>query len=260
MNMPAPNDPELDALLGAYALDALEPDERARVDAYIAENARARDEVDELRESAASLALAPIDDTTAPAELWDRLSRAIDGELASRSDDDTADDELVARRARRSARGVRWMSLGAAAAALAAAVLAVQVISLHHRLDDARVTGAKDAAASFARAGRVVGARTAALVPSNGAEVARVVLLPDGSGYLKNDGLAPLDADHTYQLWALTGSPDHPVAISAGVLGPDPSAAAFQVSTDVRGVAITIERAGGVPQTTQKPYASAMLT
>lgn len=260
MNMPAQNDPELDALLGAYALDALEPDERARVDAYIAQNARARDEVDELRESAASLALAATDDTTAPPELWVRISRTIEGELASRSGDDIADDELVAHRARRTARGVRWMSLGAAAAALAAAVLAAQVISLHHRLDDARTTGTKDAAAAFVRAGRVIGARTVALVPSNGVEVARVVLLPDGSGYLKNDGLARLDVDHTYQLWALTGSPDHPVEISAGVLGADPSAAAFQASTDVKGLAITIERAGGVPQTTQKPYASGMLT
>jgi len=83
---------------------------------------------------------------------------AIDGELASRSDDDTATTSSSRAALGVLRRGVRWMSLGAAAAALAAAVLAVQVISLHHRLDDARVTGAKDAAASFARAGRVVGA------------------------------------------------------------------------------------------------------
>jgi len=32
VNVPAPNDPELDALLGAYALDDLDTDERIRVD------------------------------------------------------------------------------------------------------------------------------------------------------------------------------------------------------------------------------------
>ena len=36
--------------------------------------------------------------------------------------------------------------------------------------------------------------RTVALEPANGAEVARVVVLPDGTGYLKSDDLAPLDA------------------------------------------------------------------
>ena len=260
MNTDVPNDPELDALLGAYALDALEPDERARVDTYLANNGRARDEVDDLRESAAALALAPIDDTTAPSELWDRISRTIDGELAARSNSRTGDDELAARRGRRTGRSVRWASVVAVAAAVAAAVLAAQVISLHNRLDDARTTGAPDAAAAFVRAGRVAGARQVSLAPANGAEVARVVLLPDGTGYLKNDGLARLDAKHTYQLWALTGSAGHPIAISAGVLGPDPSAAAFQASTDVKGLAITIERAGGVPQSKQTPYASATLT
>jgi len=46
VNGPLHNDAEIEALLGAYALDALDEDERARVDAYIAANPRARDEVD----------------------------------------------------------------------------------------------------------------------------------------------------------------------------------------------------------------------
>ena len=133
------------------------------------------------------------------------------------------------------------------------------MISLHDRLNS-HSTGEKDAAAAFVRAGRVSGARKVALSPTNGAEVARVVLLPDGSGYLKNDGMAKLDPGRTYQLWALTGSADHPVAISAGVLGADPKAAAFRTSTDVRGFAITIERAPGVPQSSQPAYASASLS
>ena len=75
---PMANDPELDSLLGAYALDALEPDERARVEEYLARNARARNEVDEMRESAAALALAPAGTEAAPPAVWDRIA----GEIA----------------------------------------------------------------------------------------------------------------------------------------------------------------------------------
>jgi len=260
MNIPAPNDPELDALLGAYALDALDPGERARVDAYVATNVQARDEVDELRESAAALALAPVDDTTAPPELWDRISRTIERELAAESggEDEDVEDELAARRGRRSP---RWMTIVAAAAAMIAIALTVQVVSLHHRLDNAGGgTGERAAAAAFVRAGQVAGARKVALAPANGAEVARVVLLPDGSGYLKSDGLAQLDAQHTYQLWALTGSAAHPVAISAGVLGSHPQAAEFRTSDPVLGFALTVEPAPGAPQPSQAPFASALLS
>ena len=79
--MPTPHDPELDALLGAYALDALDADERHRVESYLAQNEHARNEVDQLRESAAALSLAPVEDTTPPAGLWDRISFAIDDDL-----------------------------------------------------------------------------------------------------------------------------------------------------------------------------------
>jgi anti-sigma-K factor RskA len=258
MTMPAPNDPELDTLLGAYALDALDDDERRRVDAYISANVAARDEVDELRESAAALALAPVDDATAPPDLWDRISDTIEGELAREAawSENEGGDELAVRRGRRS---VRWISWVATAAVVAALLLAAEAISLHRQLHDARATGPQAAAAAFVRAGRVDGARKVALAPASGAEVARVVLLPDGTGYLKSDRMAPLDAGLTYQLWALTGSAAHPVAISAGVLGPHPKAVAFQASTDVHAFAITIERAPGVAQSTQKPYASAAL-
>ena len=263
MNLPTPNDPELDSLLGAYALDALDRDERLRVDTYVANNAGARAEVDELRESAASLALAPVDDLTAPPGLWERISMSIDDELSLDADFDADaddDDELANRRGRLRPPGVRWMAFVAAAAIVVAAVLASQVFSLNHRLDNSHGTGETAAAVGFTRAGRVSGAKKLSLAPKNGAEVARIVLLPDGNGYLKNDGMTRLDADHTYQLWALTGAPEKPVAISAGVLGPDPKAAAFRIASDVQAFAITVERNPGVGQSTQPPYATASVT
>jgi hypothetical protein len=41
------------------------------------------------------------------------------------------------------------------------------------------------------------------------------------------------------------------------VLGASPKVAAFQTAPDVHAFAITVERTPGVPQSEQKPYASA---
>jgi hypothetical protein len=258
-----PGDPELDSLLGAYALDALDRNERARVDAYLRVNVRARKEVDELRESAVSVAATQTDGGAAPPELWEQVSRAIDAETPSAPPSYSRPepyDELAERRARRSWRGIDWAAVVAVGAVIVALALVAQVMSLTRRLDDARGTGDKAAAAGFERARHARGARQGALSSDEGTQVARVVLLPDGSGYFKNDAMAPLDRTHTYQLWAISGSGEAPVAISQGVLGPDPNAVAFHSSPAVSGFALTVEEAGGVPQSTQPPYAAATLT
>ena len=245
MNTPTPRDQELDALLGAYALDALDSDDRARVEGYLDRNEVARREVDELRESAAALALAPVDDLSAPPELWDRISSTI----ATAG----GHDELAARRAR--GVGSRWMIAVAAAAAIALVVLGARVISLQQDLDDAKSPDAV-LAARFDAATNVNGAREVQLVGTQGSTVARLVLLPDGSGILVNDGLTTLSSDETYQLWALMGNESNPTAISAGVLGPDPPGANFKTDGPVVGFAITVEREGGVTSPTKTPLAT----
>jgi anti-sigma-K factor RskA len=248
VSTPTPRDHELDALLGAYALDALDASERSRVEEYLARNESARREVDELRESAAALALAPIDDHRAPPELWERISETI------ATDDVT--DELAVRRARRGW-SPRWVLGTAAAAAILVVVFAVQVISLQRDLDDARARDPDALAARYDAATRVDGARQLELVADRGAEVARLVLLPDGTGLIVNDALAGLPPEQTYQLWVLMGEASSPTVISAGVLGSDPQAASFTTEGPVVGFAITVERAGGVTQSEQEPLASA---
>jgi anti-sigma-K factor RskA len=241
-------DPELDALLGAYALDALDDDERARMDAYLERTPAARDELDELRESAASLALAPVDDLQAPPELWARISSSI-------TTGDSERDELSARRVRRSS-AARWAFPVGVAAAIAIVVLAGAVVALQQRLDDARSPSASALTAKFEQATRQDGARELALAPRSGSEVARLVLLPDGTGYLVNDDLSPLRTDQTYQLWVLMGDPAEPTVISAGVLGNAPTAAGFKTAGPVLGFALTVEHDGGVTSSTQPPVAS----
>jgi anti-sigma-K factor RskA len=261
-----PRDPgaaeELDSLLGAYALDALDAEDRARIDSYLQRDAGARAEVDELRETAASLALLPPASLDPPAELWARISGEIAKEQArdARARDGGARtrpraDELAARRIRRTR--VSWIA--AAAAVIVLVVLGAQVASLHSRLDRANRFGPTAMAAAFDRAVKADGALQVALTAKSGATLARVVLLPDGTGYLRGDRLAPLPSDQTYQLWAVTGSKTEPVAVSAGVLGPDPRAVPFRASGPVRAFAVTVERAGGVVKSEQTPIAQAAI-
>jgi anti-sigma-K factor RskA len=243
------NDPELDAMLGAYALDALDADERSRVEEYLAQNASAQSEVDEMRETAASLALSPSagTDEAAPPELWQRISQSIAAEPRPAA----VVDELAARRERRHA---PWVAIFASVAAVIAVVLAVQVVSLNGRLDDNRTV-----AAAFDRAASSKDAKQVAL-QADGADVARVVVLPDGSGFLKADALPKLPDDQTYQLWALSGNADNPTAISAGVLGPSPKAVGFHTNGSIEGLALTVEHEGGVVQPSKPPFASATLS
>ena len=112
-------------------------------------------------------------------------------------------------------------------------------------------------AADFDRATDADGARQAELASDH--QLARVVMLPDGTGYLVNDDLTPLSADETYQLWALVGDRSDPRVISAGVLGSDPTGASFKLEGPVTGFALTVEHAGGVPVSANDPIAVADL-
>ena len=130
-----------------------------------------------------------------------------------------------------------------------------QVTSLRNQLDTpARVP--PDGGRGLDHAAKAPGAREVGLRSDSGATLARVVLLPDGAGYLRGDKLERLPADQTYQLWAVTGSETKPTVVSAGVLGPDPSALGFHASGPVRAFAVTVEKAGGVVASRNKPVES----
>jgi len=257
---PAPDTHELDSLLGAYALDALDADDRSRVEAYLDREPTARAEVDDLRETAASLALLPDTPMDAPPELWARIEQAIGATTpaAGVAAAGGAVDDLASRRARRVA--VRVAAIGTAAAAIAIVVLAAQVTSLHRQLNRANSLSANATAAAFNRAATAPGAREVGLESGSGATLARLVLMPDGSGYLRGDHLRPLSSHLTYQLWALTGNAKTPNVVSAGILGPDPSAVRFSASGPVHGFAMTIESAGGVVRSRHTPIATASLS
>lgn len=67
-------DPEVEALLGAYALDAVDDLERARVDRYLATSPRARAEVDDHMQVAMMLGNSA---GPAPVHVWEQISAVI---------------------------------------------------------------------------------------------------------------------------------------------------------------------------------------
>jgi hypothetical protein len=226
---------DLDALLGAHALDAVDPGEREQLDRYLAENPVARAEVDETREVISLL----VDlDEDSPA-LWSRIEEEISG----RPDATNVHPITAAPKATRSPFRRRALALVAASAAL---VVGVFVVGELREDGGSRVADRRTqvlAAADQARGDPA--AREAVLADLDGAVRANVVYLPDGTGYVVDTTLERLPQGRTYQLWAMIDDPTGPTAVSAGVLGRDIAVAAFRVDAPVRGFAISTERAPG---------------
>jgi Anti-sigma-K factor rskA len=76
------------------------------------------------------------------------------------------------------------------------------------------------------------------------------VVLPDGTGYVTTQ-LPRLPSGRTYQLWGV----DNQNTISLGVMGRSPGVVAFHAAGHPASIAITEERAGGVPVTKHTPAA-----
>jgi anti-sigma factor RsiW len=240
---------DLDELLGAYALDALEPDERRLVDEYLAHNPRARAEVEQHREVATMLSYTG---APAPEGLWERIAESLDGpapepgpELAKVL---PAPRQLGARRRRRP-----WLAPAAlaAAAAIVAVVLAVRLVDTDRRLDALRrerstIEGLYEAARVDASAHR------AQLASTDGVAHSLAVVTADGNGFIDGRTLAVLDTDHTYQLWGVVQGADRQQVISLGVLGAHFDVAPFTVrqGTLVK-LVLTQEVRGGVPVSSQ---------
>jgi anti-sigma-K factor RskA len=215
-------------LVGAYAVDALDDQEREAYETHLAGCDQCLAELARLRESATVLATSA--SVAPPPELKDRVMAEIHSEAAP----------VVPMKSRRS-RWPSWAPL--AVAALAAFVLGVvavvQTVARNDLSGPAGVVAAAEAAANDP--GSIV-----TDFETDDGVVGQVVLTADGEGFLIPSDLDPLDEARTYQLWVLT--PDEQ-AISAGVLGNDPAPSRFTWSGDVAGFALTREVAGGVEST-----------
>lgn len=228
---------DIQELLGAYALDAVDPEERMTVERHLIHCATCRAEVDSHREAAALL----VPPSTPPAGMWSRISQALE---------ETPPRLELGRVPQRRSVTLRMATAWAAAAIVVIGFLAVKVIQQDRRLDDFAAAMHDDSLVRTAAAASAdPDAERIVLVSQDKTLAANLVLLPDGRGYIVRDNLEPLSRDQTYQLWALADG----ARISLGVLGNDPGVVSFHASGAASGFAITVEQAGGVASTRNNP-------
>ena len=227
---------ETNDLIGAYALDALGPDERTMVDNALAANPLLRSELASYHEVLAVLAqsveMAP---STPSPGVWDGINCAIAGD---RLNEETP-EFTPARAVRRRRLTTRLLGVVAAGSLVVAAVLGIQLASVA----DPSLAAAADQLRSDPTATLVT------LTDATGLSV-DVVLGPDGVGYVYTDALPEIADGRTYQLWAINDTG----VISAGIFRKD-GIAPFHVDGAIAGLAITEEIAGGVVASENDPVA-----
>jgi hypothetical protein len=245
---------EIEALLGAYALDALEPDERQVVEVHLSGCEICSREVFSLREVAALLATSGAE---APEGLWDRIAEELDEAppplrlvaqpMGSPTEPPRSVPVVDPNRASRQA-GARLsrraLAVLGSVVAVAAAVLGVVIVRDGDGSSPPTVEAALASDAEQARA--EPGSREAALRTPDGAFVATVVLRPDGEGYVVGEGTGlPVLATGIYQMWGAYGGD----IVSLGTMGAapnlvepfraDPGAEAFMVTVEDHPVSVS---------------------
>ncbi len=262
---------EIEELLGVYALDAVDRETAAIVEAHLDECMRCSIEVVQHHEVAGMLA----NSGGAPSvqvwdgiagqlggtsdESWDRLSAKLEllgSGVTGRDGSDrsgnlpSGGDVVPLDQSRRRSRFVTaGAGLVAAAAAVVAVAFGVQANHLHTQVSalqaSPQLSAAEHAAAAASGSKRII--LTSPSHPGPGRTPASIVLTAAGTGFVVNDqrnGLALLPSGRTYQLWAVVGTK----TISLGLLGSHPAIVPFSVagSAGVSAFAITNEAAGGV--------------
>jgi anti-sigma-K factor RskA len=210
---------DLHELVAAYALNALDDDDRAAFEEHLAGCPQCTAQLAELRDAAAALAYVP--DTVAPPAAL--RSRILETARAERPN-------VVPLRPRTT----RTWGLGAVAAvAVAAAVaLAAWNVSLHNSLNDARSASSK-------------------IVGLKGAE-GNLAVASSGSAALFVCGIGTAPAGKTYEAWVITRGK----ATRAGQFQGGPRCVAVPLARTVpdgSAVAVTVEPAGGSDQPTSTP-------
>ena len=239
---------EAGELLAAYALDAVDGRELADLEEHLEVCPRCRAELDGLWEVAAAMgnSVEPM-----PEGLWSTIaSRLPEREQVQepppmpqlvpegRSPFRAAPEGR--RRLRRTA--VTAAAALAVAAAAVAVVLGISLVRADNRVSNLQAAAAKSDATVTA-ALRAPGHRLVDLDTGTHTELAQVVVVPSGQGYLVSSELPPLGAGRTYQLWAIEGNRP----ISLGLLGGAPRQAAFTMAGSTRPshLSITAEPSGG---------------
>jgi len=248
-------DEEIEDLIGAYALDALDAKERARVEGYLATHPDARSEADRLGLAIDEVAASDDESSRPSVDLWDRIATSLPPRTErlpnSSSPVATPADELAHRRARRRP-GRMAIAIMSAAAVVLVALLGVAAV---RRTDQPASSVAARLEAEANQIADQPGSRSGTLTGADGISV-RVVIDAEGRGFVLPSGLAPLSSDETYQIWSV----DNGKPVSLGLLGADPAVAVVGASGNPDQLAITAEPAGGSTGPTSNPVAVGTLS
>ena len=215
---------DVHALVGPYALDALDDDEERSFEEHLALCERCREELAGLREAAASLAYGAPRAVPPPPELKERILAQARAERRN----------VVPLRPRRN-----WtapLAAAAAVAACAAVVLGIWAASLENSQDPIESVLSKP------------GARLVSMGKAGGVAVA-----PDGSAVLAL-AVPRAPSGKTYEAWVIRAGKPQRAGLFAGRSGTS----IVRIDRPVRPgevVAVTLERAGGVSKPTTKPLA-----
>jgi anti-sigma-K factor RskA len=235
------------ALSGAYALDALSPEEAARFEQHLEGCDPCRAEVREFREVAARLGATSTE--APPAGLREKVlshaDRIRQDPPASAPSDSPAGEAKVTPLRR------RWVAMLAAAAVIAVAgVVGVQVA------DRATDPTSPSLASPAAQVFEAEDAQSATVRTSNGGALR--VAVSQGRGEMAVDAreLPDPGQGRVYQLWTGHGGE----MIDAGVLGPDDTGAAMPMPEPGDTVNVTVEPAGGSEQPTTQPIVTVQPT
>ena len=250
---------EIEELLGAYALDAVDGSEAEQVADHLLDCARCRAEVAEHREVAALLAQGG---SPAPAELWDRIATSIEGTGPSEQDKLLVAPPLFSRpregAGRRHWRNRATLAVAAVAAAVSA-VLGVLVVGQGDKIERqgeelARIAEDDGLSNALETAMADPAAELVTLRSADGEHDAQAVMTGT-TGFLAAGALPELPEGRTYQLWGDVGDR----RISLGVLGNRPKVASFAVSGQIVALAITEEEGAGVVVSEQPPVVYAIM-
>lgn len=230
---------DIHELTPAYALDALDQDERSRYESHLAQCERCRNELAGLSEAAAALALAA-PPATPPAGLRSRILEAAAAER----------ENVVPLRPRR-----LWLtratSVAASVAACTAIGLGVWAATLSHDLTQQKAMNAQTQ-----RAAQILLDPASTKTTLHGGR-GLVAVDATGNGVLVVHRLPAAPHGKTYEAWVIPagGTPKR-----AGVFQGGDAVTMVPLAESVPAgavVAATVERAGGVSKPTSPPVLSA---
>jgi len=227
-------DAEAHELIAGYALDALEPDERARAKELLERSEEARDELRAFTEATAAMATA----ASGPAPPPGLRDRVLD---AARADRET----VVPLASRRRPRLVTVLGAAAAVAAVVAVALGLWGLSVSSDLDDSQAALAQAQAAAAVLASP--DARAVALEQGDG-----TLVVSGTDAVLVLSSMAAAPAGKTYEVWVLDGQTPVPAGLFDGGGARDVVPVDGSVGAGAK-VLVTLEPSGGVDAPTTTP-------